>query len=78
MFERLGIGGVFGVLLLLAGIGVVASQNLVVAGGIALVIAGLGFVVYGIVRNLISALGMGMGGGGMGGMGGMDDLDELE
>jgi hypothetical protein len=76
MFERLGIGGVFGVLLLLAGIGVVASQNLVVAGGIALVIAGLGFVVYGIVRNLVSALGMM--GGGMGGMGGMDDLDELE
>ena len=70
MFERLGIGGVFGVLLLLAGIGVVASQNLVVAGGIALVIAGLGFVVYGIVRNLVSALGM-MGGG----MGGMDELE---
>ena len=76
MFERLGIGGVFGVLLLLAGIGVVASQNLVVAGGIALVIAGLGFVVYGIVRNLVSSLGMM--GGGIGGMGGMDDLDELE
>jgi hypothetical protein len=76
MFERLGIGGVFGVFLLLAGIGVVASQNLVVAGGIALVIAGLGFVVYGIVRNLVSALGMM--GGGMGGMGGMDDLDDLE
>jgi hypothetical protein len=75
MFDRLGIGGVFGVVLLLAGIGVVASQNLVVAGGIALVIAGLGFVVYGIVRNLISAFGMGMGGGGMGGMGGMDGLE---
>lgn len=75
MFDRLGIGGAFGVLLLLAGIGVVASQNLVVAAGIALVIAGLGFVVYGIVRNLVSALGMGMGGGGMGGMGGMDGLE---
>jgi len=76
MLDRLGIGGAFGVLLLLAGIGIVASQNLVVAGGLALVLAGLGFVVYGIVRNLVSTLGMGM--GGMGGMDDIDDLDDLE
>ena len=59
MFGKLGIAGVVGVLVMLGGIAVVALENLVMAGGIALVIAGLGLVVYGLVKNLLSSLGMG-------------------
>ncbi|MEF8777119.1 MAG: hypothetical protein V5A43_11545 [Haloarculaceae archaeon] len=59
MFEQLGIAGVIGVLVLLAGIGVIATENLIVAGGVALVIAGLGFLVYGIITQLAQAMGMG-------------------
>lgn len=61
MFGRLGPAGIFGLLVVFAGIVVIAWENLVVAGGIALVIAGIGFIVYGIVTNLLSALGMGGG-----------------
>ncbi len=61
MLGRLGPAGIFGLLVVFAGIVVIAWENLVVAGGIALVIAGIGFIVYGIVTNLLSALGMGGG-----------------
>jgi hypothetical protein len=59
MFDKLGIPGVLGVLLMLGGIAVVALENIVLAGGLALVIAGLGLVVFGLVKNLLGALGMG-------------------
>jgi len=61
MFGKIGPVGLFGLLCLLAGIGVIAWQNLFIAGGIALVLAGLGFVVYGIVSALKASLGMGGG-----------------
>lgn len=61
MFQRLGLAGVLGVVVLFAGIAVIAWQNLAIAGGVALVIAGIGFVVYGLVTNLLSALGIGGG-----------------
>jgi len=65
MFDRLGIPGVLGFVVLLAGIAVIASQNLVIGGGVALVVAGLGFTVYGLVTQLAKAMGMGgmIGGG---------------
>ncbi|WP_436936375.1 DUF7470 family protein [Halovenus marina] len=59
MLNKLGIAGVLGLLFVLAGVALVASENLLIGGGIALVIAGLGLVVFGMVRNLLSALGMG-------------------
>ncbi|MEF8812612.1 MAG: hypothetical protein V5A55_02185 [Halovenus sp.] len=59
MFNRLGLAGVLGFLVLLGGIAVLAWQNLFIAGGIALVLAGLGLIVYGLVTNLVSALGLG-------------------
>ena len=59
MLGKLGIPGVFGVLFMLGGIAIVALENLVLAGGIALVIAGLGLVVFGLVKNFLSAMGMG-------------------
>jgi len=61
MFGNLGLVGAFGLLCLVAGIVIVAWQNLFIAAGLALVIAGLGFVVYGIVSRLKATLGMGGG-----------------
>lgn len=59
MLDKLGYLGVAGIVLSLGGLGVVASQNLVLAGGLALVLAGLGLTVFGLVKNLLGALGMG-------------------
>jgi len=59
MFNKLGLAGVLGFLVVLGGIAILAWQNLFIAGGIALVVAGLGLIVYGLVTNLLSALGMG-------------------
>ena len=59
MFDKLGIPGILGVLFMLGGIAVVAFENIILAGGLALVIAGLGLVVFGLVKNLLSSLGMG-------------------
>ncbi len=64
MLDKLGLAGLVGVVCMLGGIAVVAWQNLILAGGLALVIAGLGLVVFGLVKNLLSSFGM----GGMGGM----------
>ncbi|MEF8783886.1 MAG: hypothetical protein V5A39_13340 [Haloarculaceae archaeon] len=59
MLDKLGFAGVVGLLLMLGGVVAVASQSLVIAGGIALVVAGLGLIVFGIVKNLLASLGMG-------------------
>lgn len=59
MFDKLGFAGVIGLLLMLGGVAAVASQSLIIAGGIALVVAGLGLVVFGLVKNLLASLGMG-------------------
>jgi hypothetical protein len=59
MLGRLGFVGVLGVVFILGGIALVALESLVIAGGIALVIAGFGLAVYGIVTNLLGAFGMG-------------------
>lgn len=66
MFDKLGVAGLLGVVVMLGGIGLVAWQAPVVAAGIAFVVAGLGLIVYGMIQNLMTAFGMG--GGGMGGM----------
>jgi hypothetical protein len=59
MLGKIGPLGLVGLLVLLAGIVLIAWQNLVVAAGVALVLAGLGFLVYGLVRNLLGSMGMG-------------------
>jgi len=59
MLGKLGIPGVLGVLMLLGGVALVAWENLLIGGGLALVIAGLGLVVYGMVTSLLGAMGMG-------------------
>jgi len=59
MFDKLGVAGLLGVLLLFGGIGLIAWQNLIVGGGVALVVAGLGLVVYGMITSMLSSMGMG-------------------
>ena len=59
MFDKLGLAGVLGVLVLLGGIGLLAWVRPLVAAGVAFVVAGLGLVVYGVVTNLLASLGMG-------------------
>lgn len=59
MFDKLGAVGLLGVVLMLGGVAVVALESLLVAAGIAFVVAGLGLVVFGLVKNLVSSLGMG-------------------
>ena len=59
MLGKLGLAGILGVLVMLGGIVLVALESLVIAGGLALVIAGLGLIVYGMVTNLMQAFGMG-------------------
>ncbi len=58
MLDKLGVPGVLGLLVLLGGIGAIATENMIIAGGVALVIAGLGFLVYGMVKGLARSMGM--------------------
>ncbi|MFW5939673.1 MAG: DUF7470 family protein [Halolamina sp.] len=58
MFERLGIGGVVGLLLVLAGFALIAWQAPVVAAGIAFVLAGVGLVVRALVGNVMRQFGI--------------------
>jgi hypothetical protein len=59
MFDKLGIPGILGLLFMLGGIAIVALENIILAGGLALVIAGVGLVVFGLIKNLLSSFGMG-------------------
>lgn len=59
MLQNMGIAGVVGLLLLLGGIGLLAYIDLLIGAGVALVVAGLGLVVYGLVTNFMQAMGMG-------------------
>ncbi len=58
MLRNLGPLGIVGLLLLAAGIGLVAWADPIVAVGIALVLAGLGLVVKALISNMLGAFGM--------------------
>ncbi|MEM4780959.1 MAG: hypothetical protein QXG03_05305 [Halalkalicoccus sp.] len=59
MLDRLGLVGVFGLLLVLAGLALVAVENLLIAGGLALVLLGVGLAVKSLVSGMLAAFGMG-------------------
>ena len=59
MLRNLGLVGVLGVVLLLGGVALATWYSLVIGGALAMIIAGLGLVVYGLVTNLMRAMGMG-------------------
>jgi hypothetical protein len=59
MFDRFGVAGLVGILLLFGGIALAAWQNPIIAGALVLIVLGLGLIIYGLVTNLIQSLGMG-------------------
>jgi len=65
MLDKLGTKGILGLLLLLAGIAVIAYVNLIIAAGIGLVVFGFVLTAWGLVSGLMASFGMGgmMGGG---------------
>ncbi|QFU82212.1 DUF7470 family protein [Natronorubrum aibiense] len=58
MLKNLGPQGIAGLLILLAGVGLIASQNLLIAAGMALVLAGLGIVVKALISGMLQSFGM--------------------
>jgi hypothetical protein len=61
MRSLLGLSGFLGLLFVMGGIVAIASENLVIAGGVALVLAGLGLFVRAVVSGLMGMMGMGGG-----------------
>jgi len=59
MLKHLGIGGILGLFLLVGGIALIAWENLIVAAGLAIAIAGLGLIVRSLVSSALGAMGMG-------------------
>ena len=59
MLDKLGVSGLLGFLLLIGGIGLLAYIDLIIAAGVAFVVAGLGLVVYGLVTSFLGSMGMG-------------------
>ena len=58
MKPSLGTVGIAGVLMLLAGIGIIASQDLIIATGIALILVGIGLVAQGLITGMLKSFGM--------------------
>ena len=58
MLKRVGTIGIVGAILALAGIGIVAWKAPIVAGGIALTLAGVGLVVKGLVDGFMQQFGL--------------------
>ncbi|ELZ15942.1 hypothetical protein NP511_10795 [Natrinema thermotolerans] len=58
MLRNLGALGLAGIVLLLAGIGLIAYANWIVAVGMALVLAGLGLVVKSLISGMLQNFGM--------------------
>lgn len=58
MLRNLGAVGVVGLVVLLGGIALAAWYDLLVGAALAMVVAGVGLVVYGMVTNLMRAMGM--------------------
>ena len=58
MYKTLGPLGIGGILLLVLGIALVAYADLVVAAGLAAVLAGLGLIVRAMITSMLRAWGM--------------------
>lgn len=59
MIRSLGALGILGLLVAIAGIGVIAYVNPIVAGGIVAILVGIGLVVVNLVRGMMAKLGFG-------------------
>ncbi|EFW93892.1 hypothetical protein ZOD2009_02075 [Haladaptatus paucihalophilus DX253] len=59
MFDKLGAKGIAGLLVLLAGISVIAIKSVIIAAGIGLVVIGFVLAAWGLVSGMLSSFGMG-------------------
>ncbi|MCL7416485.1 MAG: hypothetical protein M8354_01425 [Halalkalicoccus sp.] len=59
MFDRLGLAGIAGLLLVVVGIALVALESPLIAAGLALVLVGLGLAVKSLVSGMLATFGMG-------------------
>lgn len=59
MFDKLGRIGIVGVLVVLVGLLLIALADPVIAGGVVLVLVGVGLVVRGLFSFMLNAMGMG-------------------
>jgi len=57
--QMLGLSGFVGLLCILGGIVLIATVNLRIAAGIAIMLAGLGFLVRALVSGVMGMMGMG-------------------
>ncbi|WP_440766535.1 DUF7470 family protein [Natronorubrum sp. DTA7] len=58
MLQNLGPLGIVGLVIVLAGIGLIAYESLLIAAGMAMVLAGLGLVVKALISGLLQSFGM--------------------
>mgnify|MGYP006302996007 CR=1 FL=1 len=59
MLRRLGAFGLVGIVVVLAGLALVAWESRIIAAGLALMLLGFGLTVKALVSNLLGSLGMG-------------------
>jgi hypothetical protein len=59
MFNKIGISGVIGVLVVLGGLSLIAFANPIIAGGLVLILIGLGLIVRGLISSVMNSMGMG-------------------
>jgi hypothetical protein len=59
MIRQLGVAGLLGFLLMIGGFAIVAVEQPLVAGGLALIVAGLGILVRTMVQNALEMMGVG-------------------
>lgn len=59
MLRKLGVVGIVGVLLVVAGLATIAYVEPIVAAGMAGILVGLGLVVGNVLRNMLASFGLG-------------------
>jgi hypothetical protein len=59
MLKKLGATGIVGIVIVLAGLGLVAYAEPIIAAGLALILFGFGLTVKALVSGLLSSFGMG-------------------
>lgn len=59
MIQKLGLAGIAGLVLLLVGVALVAYESLIIAAGLAFVLAGIGLLAKGMVSAVVSQMGFG-------------------
>jgi len=59
MRKMLGVSGAFGLLCIIGGIALLTTVDVRIAAGVAIVLAGVGFLVQAMIKGIMSMMGMG-------------------